>query len=347
MRVIILDNLHKGARYNSHWSIHIPDLIQSWGYETIVFTADYVRRLEVSDREKMISARLLEQFTSFIINDEIQNGDVIILPDARDHIAFPIFEMLIARNLDFKFMGFWQSGTYYSDGYIWKGFSKEQRHKMHFIERALTAIYDYNLMNSDLQYSRFKQYFYSRRKIDNLKKCGFPYSFMIEPDEEFVKEDIVVYNAGPQDKMNQYVFEYVKNEFPDYQFYVCNTESFTAQEYEQLLKRSKVLFNTNLSESNPWTILESMMYGAIPILPNYEIYDEIFPGVAKYDKKLLKPPYLPLVRNDEQIIGPIRNYMEDYDKFRDKIIVPERKRALEKYFNTEDLKNILCQINKK
>lgn len=346
MRVIVLDNFSNGSRYLYHWKKYIPEMIAGWGYEVLVISGECNIDLSYYSRSAYSSLEIFKQMMAMINNDKLRDDDIILFANARDYMAISIIELIRLNGLKTKVAGFWQNGVYYHFSDLRKQIKDKELdiHKFKYFERALTGMYDYNLISTERQKKEFIRYYYSSRKKDNLIECGYPYSNLIEPDEEFVKEDIIVYNAGEANEMNEKAFEIIKNEFPEYQFFVCHTERFTDNEYRNILKRAKILFNTNQTESEPVMILEAMMYGAIPILPDFPMYDEIFPNVTTYDRRLLKPPYLKLIRGIDQIIDPIKEYMGNYDENRDRIVIPDRNSALEEHFNSDDLKEFLESV---
>jgi len=344
MRIVLLNNYSDNNRHRSIWGKYIPEMISSWGYEVLLMSGECNMDLGYYSEAAYSSTDIFKQIMPYIQNGKLNDDDLIFFADARDYLAIPIMELLLVNNINAKVAGMWRNGIYYSFSDLRKRIDKDNIKKFKYLERSLTGMYDYNLITSEKHFGNFRNNYDSRRNRNNLYTCNYPYSEIISKvDNNISKEDLVIYNAGNADIMDRKAFEIIENEFPEYDFMVCNTQKFTKNEYEAVMKRAKVLFNTNRTESDPFIILESMMYGVIPIVPDFPIYDEMFPNISTYERKLLNPPYLKLIRNIEQITEPMKNYMTSHDKCRDEMVT-SREYALNNFFNSNELKTFFDNV---
>jgi glycosyltransferase involved in cell wall biosynthesis len=155
------------------------------------------------------------------------------------------------------------------------------------------------------------------------------------------KDDIVIMNTSPESIHDIKIFDALQQEMPQFQFININDRSLTQPEYQRLLARSKVVLSLNRTDTDPYTILESMALGSIPILPDLPLYSEMFNNEWLYSNISLKPPYLNFIRNREEIIQKIWNSVENYLNYN---LQNEVQEITNTYYNSKDLKQILCKL---
>jgi len=56
----------------------------------------------------------------------------------------------------------------------------------------------------------------------------------------------------------------------------------TKQEYYTILAESHIQFNSSLQDYVSWTVIESTMFGCIPVFPNFRSFPEFIPSTLMY-----------------------------------------------------------------
>jgi glycosyltransferase involved in cell wall biosynthesis len=211
----------------------------------------------------------------------VNHGDVILLND----IWFPGIEMLAyvrdALRLDFKIAGIAHAGTwdpmdFLSQMGMWRWGAD--------LENSWFEIVDYILVNSHFH----KDMLFRARKVDHnkMKVVGYPFK-----PAEFVipypkKENIVVFPHRLDPEKQPYVFDELaatlKQVHPNWEFIKTKDVWTDKIAYYNLLNRSKVAFSCALQETFGIAMVEAVMCGCIPVVPNRLSYSLMYDDMFKY-----------------------------------------------------------------
>ena len=282
-------------------------------------------------------------------------NDIVIFPNARDHVASLLHEYRIIKKLNLTLIGIWTDGTYHAESSLqarMKGKNQIDRVEnnawLSRLERMLISCYDYNLINVTSTVKRFSdEYKLKGNKRSHVESIRLPFSNASKiikayvQDEGHVKEDLIAVNTTPESIFNERVYKLLQEDLPDYRFVNFHEHEFNSAEYYRLLSKAKILISFNETDANPYNVYEAMLMGCCPILPNIEIYKKMFNENWLYNKKILKPPMLNYLRMGQEIHEKIR-LIENNSLYYN--MEEDIKRIDEQYFNSEDLKNILNKI---
>lgn len=343
-QVYIIDNNSGGLRYDNRWK-WVADEITRWGFDCKIIDGWKTQSTKLTTQAPFfilssISNKLGQLFTEGVVESDC----IFIFPDARDLNIIALHEYRVVNNLKFTMIGFWNDGAFKPGGVRKK--SKENYYWTKKWERTLVECLDFNLISTPSDFPKFKS-FYNKVRANEILQCGLPLSGTsavvnyIMMDEHEEKEDLIIMNTKSESMYDYRLFEIVANEHRNCRFINCNQHNIPEVEYYRLLSISKVVFSVNLEDSHPYNILESMTMGAIPILPDIDIYKEYFGDEWLYDKRILRPPYLNFIRGREYIDDKILEYTKNYLSYNIKEIAQQIE--LE-FFNSNELKEILCQL---
>ncbi len=346
MRIFIINNASGGLMYDNRWKWVAEELQQEECVESVT-VIEAVRTRDFKYNQFHSAASLSNGIIKHL-SDDIDENSVIIFADARDSLAFILQEFRMRHELKFKMIGFWVDGHHYLRGDVKTRLRFVDNHDwMSKYERGLAACYDYNLITMESVLNSFKKY-HNIRLVDKIMYCPLPFSNTTQYIENYVakedilKSDLVVLNTSPHSTHDLQIYEALQVEFKDYEFINVYNQLTTPVEYWRTLARAKVVISTNLSDSNPYSIYESMRLNCVPVLPDIPVYREMFNEDWLFPEIVLKPPYLNYIRNSEKIHEKVWNSMENYVSYN---IQDEVKRIHDTYYDSTHLKKLLCSIN--
>lgn len=345
MRICVIDNASSGLTYDRRWEV-VCDELRTYDFVTDVYlvsgdrhTGDYVLG------DFSTHATITENLTTYL-RLYAKPGTVFIFPNARDPLTFLVKNYSEQFRLKFVLIGFWNDGVFYQEGDLrTKLRGKNYRWSYHY-EKSLVECYNYNLVSLQFKLDAFNRTYGTERTKAGIF-CALPYSSVIEDVRRMLKgtdihkDDTLVMNTNPNSVHDANLFKSVQTVLPELRIVNAYEGKYTAQEYRKLLARSKMLLSVNLSDADPYFVVESLVLGNLPILPDIVIYKEMFSEEYLYPQKMTRPPYLNFIRGFENIQEKIWNFEKDSLYYN---IEQEAERIVIKYFNSEQLKNILKHI---
>lgn len=347
-RIYIFDNSTSGLRYNIQWSKFIPEEIRSWGYEVVLIPGIETNYHKAGYRGSMLqSGTLLSNFSTYIIRNWIPEGAIFIFPEARNPIITFINELKLLHDLDITTIGWWSDHTFNVDGNFRYQYSESKKDWTNKLDRMLFSCYDYNLCYTDRQFNKLYENYKVSRK--NILKCALPFSSITPKsvDEllgfEYQKEDRIVINTTYDNNYNPDFIKLLQSIYSKYEFHIVHEQDYSYREYYKILRTSKAVFGINVYDSSPWTIYESLVLGAIPILPNSNLYTEIFTDdqIVFFKKHLLDRTFIKFLRGADNVKYFLDVLDTNYEELYAAIDI---KNIHDKFFNSNDLKQLLNEL---
>ena len=344
-KVFFVDNAAHSVSETYKWDLAIQDLKNdNCGYDVILITDKHLQFKKYHESNKYHSSSTLSAELTYHLKTTVDENSIFVFANARDPLALLLHEYRITYNKQFKIIGFWVDSVSFAQGNLRRRIKKRNYNWTVKYERCIADCFDYNLVSSNLLMHKLKFIYPS---IVNLQKCGLPFDVTLkditaDTDElQIDKDDIIIMNTSSESLHDLKIFDALQKELPLYQFINVNEKSLTQPEYKRLLARSKVVLSLNRTDVDPYTILESMALGAVPILPDLPLYSEMFDKSWLYSSIVLKPPYLNFIRNREEIVQKICNSVENYVYFN---LHDEVNTIKNRYYNSNDLKEFLCKL---
>lgn len=344
-KLFFVDNAAHSVSENYRWELAVQDLKNNnCDFDLVLISDKHLQFKKYHESNKYHSSSALSAELTYHLKTSVDDDSIFIFANARDPLALLLHEYRITYNKNFKTVGFWIDSVSFAQGNLRRKIKKSNYNWTIKYERCIADCFDYNLVSSDLLMRKLKFIYPS---IINLVKCGLPFDLTIKDltsdidDLKIIKDDIIIMNTSSESLHDLKIFEALQNELPQYQFININDKSLSQPEYKRLLARSKVVLSLNRTDVDPYTILESMSLGAIPILPDLPLYSEMFKNDCLYSSILLKPPYLNFIRNREDIVQKICNSVENYVHFN---LQNEVQDITNRYYNSNDLKDFICKL---
>lgn len=218
-------------------------------------------------------------------NGEITDDDIIFLGD----MWMPGLESLAyirdAFHSKFKIVGMLYAGTYDPYDFLTKN---NMGYWGKPLEESWFKIMDKIFMATDFH----KRLVMQTREVDPKKLIvtGHPICLNWDEDEEYRKENIVVFphrldsekNPDMFDMLIDHLHRYIPDTASTWHFLKTKEETNTKQEYYDLLKRAKISVSFADQETYGFAMVESVMSGCIPIVPDRLSYSEMYDPIFTY-----------------------------------------------------------------
>jgi hypothetical protein len=344
MNIFVIDNASGGLSYDIRWQLVCDELRTLENVESVTFIKGHRNKDYMFSN--FYSASTLSTNMVHHLRNYAKKGSVFIFPNARDPLTITLKEYSEAFDLDFKLIGFWNDGSFYQHGDLRTKLRGKNYDWSDRFERSLVACYDYNLVTVESKLHTFRR-IYSGRWQNKIMFCPLPFSSVVDnirksvADYDIVKEDLIVMNTTPDSTHDIKLFEALQKEFTSFAFINLYQANLSPAEYRKVLARAKILFSINQADSDPYYVLESMVLGCIPILPDIPIYAELYNSKWLYPNKLTRPPYINFIREGEIIREKIWNIQENYVNLN---IAEETEKIIERHFSSDTFKQIIKNL---
>ena len=344
-KIFFVDNAAHSVSEHYRWNLAIQDLQNTLtDFDIIPISVGYVQFKKYHETNRYHSMSALSAELTYHLKTTADDDSIFIFANARDPLAFILHDYRITYNKHFKIIGYWNDSVSFAQGNLRRKIKKVNYNRGIKYERCIADCFDMNLVGSNLLLKKL-QYIYPA--MLNVQKCSFPFDSTLKDitadvdSLDIEKDDIIILNTSPDSIRDLKLFDALQKELPQFQFININEKSLTQPEYKRLLARSKAVLSLNRTDTDPYTILESMALGSIPILPDLPLYVEMFNSDWIYPGIALKPPYLNFIRNRQEIIEKIWNSVENYLHYS---LQKEVENITNTYYNSNDLKEVLCKL---
>ena len=251
------------------------------------------------------------------INDHaIKDGDTLLFLDG----WFPGLEMLAyirdGMKLNIKIVGMFHAGTYDPNDFLtqcgmqaWGG----------PLENAWFAIYDQVIVATNYH----KYLMTNLRRIDpsKIKVIKFPIYDYINLDIKKINQIVFPHRLSPEKKpeLCAFVKTMLHDKLPSSYSLVITKDCYTNKEtYYKELAKSKFAISFALQETYGLAILESVLHGCYPIVPNDLAYKELYPDDFKFEVDLNEIvtvnnmfEIIKKILQNENIYNDLRNHLRN------------------------------------
>lgn len=285
--VYLVDIENIPTRYSKQWRDWHVDLFSKNGFSVVnVGFPDEVVDIKSNEFMSFIpsneyKARQTQILSDYMSKEQIKSDDIVYFLDAWHPGVVSLAQMKIFYKHNFKVYGFFHAGSY--DEYDILGKYKD---KFQNFERFL-----YDCLDKCFFATKFSKYlFLDVLNIDDasVNKCrvvGFLYKNTELHSTK--KEKLIVFPHRIAPEKNPEYFDGLKSYFPDFHF--IKTMEATAgdddkkQSYHNILAKAKYSVSFAHQETFGISMVESLLSGCIPIVPNRLSYKEIYPQMYRYN----------------------------------------------------------------
>lgn len=269
-------------RYTQQWYDNIPQLITQHAkgeVEVVTIDGDTVPDQTTDGAfldfaaTNYYKATQTAKISKMFMDGKIKPGDKFLVTDAWNFVITPIKYMSELLDIPVEIHGIWHAGAYDPSDILGKQMTQPWPSEA---ERSWFYACDYNYFATDTHRRMFlknlqipEEYHYK------AIRSGQPYECIIDLLEDYTnKEDRVMwphrYNYDKQPDIAEWLGANGLNVF------ITQKHDLNKAEYYDLLGRSKVIFSCSLHENLGVSMIEGVLAGAIPIVPNRCCYSDIY-----------------------------------------------------------------------
>lgn len=324
------------TRYTGQWHTHVPELLaQQLGDSFNVVQIDGVQKdtqvtpgafLNFSDTNYWKSSQLcafLDKFNS----GQVSKDDHIIFTDAWNPTVIQLRYMNDLLGYNWRLHGLFHAGSWDCQDFLGRivGPNPWVRHA----EQSMYNSFDHNYFATQFHIEMFCENllgFNPAKTLMDAKivKTGWPMGYMestLAPYKTLDKRNLILFPHRIAPEKQVEIFRDLAKELPQFEWVVCQDQKLTKHEYHTLLGQSKMVFSANLQETlGISSASESVLAGAMPLVPDRLSYTEIFANHTEflYPSKWTESWELYCLHK-ENLKACIVNMMEKYDSLQSSI----------------------------
>lgn len=345
MKLVIIDTLVATDQYRFRWETALAGLKSDIPEITDV---DYItfKRIENNEFAQLNGySEILRLMTTMLnrLNDNV----IFLFPNANNIIAPIIKEYKYLYKKNFKLVGFWNDGAFYQHGSYRFNTIGSDHTWIRDLERTLTKVYDLNLVPPEIPMISFKRYVTPLTK-NKIIRCNYPFDYAIKEiqskiNPNSVKTNTIILTGKDVTEQSLETVQVAKRTFDKFEVFPLYSDIYSKEEYYRILSNAKGAMSLSLADTSPYSLVECMAMGCVPILPRMPVYEGIFPEQFFFNPKALKPPFLNFIRYGEELAELIETLFVNYNSLYNE---KHYKEIVEKYYSSNQLKEIICNLIK-
>lgn len=285
------------SRYTAQWHKNIPEVLaQAAGEKFNVRQIDGVQRtskvtagafLNFSDTNYWKSSQLCN-FVELLDSGEVTTNDKILFTDTWNPCITQVAYMRDLLEMNWELHGIWHAGAYDPSDILGYKMKKPWPYNA---ERSWFYNCDYNYYASNFH----KDMFLRNLNIEpehqyKAVRSGQPHALIVQAMEQYQnvmksEDDLVMwphrYNADKQPDIAEALARI-------FNMVITQKMSLSKDEYYKKLSESKIIFSCALHENLGISIMEGVLAGVIPVLPDRCSYAEMYLPEFKYPSEWTK-----------------------------------------------------------
>jgi hypothetical protein len=288
MKVFLVDLESIPTRYTCEWKTHVPQLLESNGFDVEVIEGD----LTIPDATtpgaflnfggtNMYKATQLHKLAELFTLGKIEAGDHIVFTDAWHPAIINVKYMSELLNIPVLTHGLWHAGSYDPNDFLGRlvGDKPWIRHA----EQSFIEAFDFNWLATDAHFELIGQTY-----TNSFYKTGWPMEYtkgMIDSVKFTDKKKIIVFphRVAPEKRVDLFEALSQRPELIEYEFRIPMLEGLTKEQYHILLQSAKFAVSFAEQETLGISMYEAACAGAMPIVPDRLSYIEMYSDIFKHD----------------------------------------------------------------
>jgi hypothetical protein len=321
-------------RYTKQWYDVIPKLLKT--NNTKVYVIDGEQCSNGTTQGAFLDFAVTNVYKSSQItsiakmfnNNEIIPGDKFLVTDAWNYAIIAIRYMSDLLDVPVEIHGIWHAGAYDKTDIL--GMKMNKPWPWEF-ERSIYYACDYNYYATDFH----KNMFLKNLNIENELKAfrsGQPHNLIIESmlkHENNLKENILMWPHRYNNDKQPEIIEDIKITLINVEVVITQKMDLTKSQYYNILGRAKAVFSCSLHENLGISMMEGVLAGSIPIVPDRASYKEMYLDCFKYPSEWTNS-LQSYNANKSNVISFIEDKINNYNSYTDAL--REQKNILEKHY---------------
>ncbi|CAB4130065.1 hypothetical protein UFOVP116_252 [uncultured Caudovirales phage] len=319
------------SRYTKQWHEHLPRLLSDTiGDKFNIRQIDGEQKntavtpgafLNFSDTNYWKSSQLcafLDEFNA----GKVSKDDQFLFTDAWNPTVIQLRYMNDLLGMNWRLHGLWHAGNYDENDFLGRivGDNPWVKHA----EKSFYHAYDHNYFATKFHRKMFCEKLLGFTPADTMcdtkiMLTGWPMEYMestLSPYANLDKRDLILFPHRIAPEKQVEIFRDLAKDMPQYEWVVCQDNKLSKHEYHTLLGESKLVFSANLQETlGISSAAESVLSGALPLVPNRLSYTEIFENHCEfmYPSEWTES-WSSYCRHKEELKSRIQSMMEKYNE---------------------------------
>lgn len=342
------------ARYTKQWYENIPKILQDeiaiHQLPMKVVTIDGFQPATGTTKGAFLDfavtniykASQTQKVSELFSQGVIKKGDKFLVTDAWNPIITPIKYMSDLLDIPVEIHGIWHAGNYDPSDIL--GYKMKGEWASH-VERSWFHSCDYNYYATNFHMQMFlKNLDLSINGIHNKAiRSGQPHTPIIEQCEQYwsdPKADYMIwphrYNADKQPKIVEDLKYSISGET-----IITQQMNLSKEEYYKVLGNCSVIFSCSLHENLGISVMEAVLAGVIPILPDRCSYSEMYLPEFLYPSEWTSS-YENYCANTNNLADFINYRLKNRNMFLDRL-AEQKQILIEKYLTPTVMINKLLE----
>lgn len=288
------------TRYTRQWYDHIPNLLDAAGADTVaIIEGEDVPAQPTPGAfldfgaTNIYKGSQLSAIAQLFRDDKIQDGDKFLYTDAWNPTVIQLRYMaeLLGKNIEIH--GMWHAGSYDPQDFL--GRLVGDKPWVRNAESSMFYCYDTNWFATTFHAHLFLKGVFNDDMYDwnlyheihtgKIALTGWPMEYLHDIMPAYaqpVKKPQIVFphRIAPEKQLD--VFKDLAAAMPEYEWIVCQERALTKDEYHEILGSAAIVFSANLQETYGISVIEGLLAGAIPMVPDRLSYTEMWNDRFKY-----------------------------------------------------------------
>lgn len=339
------------ARYTKQWYEQIPLLLRKH-IKKKCLSQDVVVIDGVAVPDQTTSGAFLDfgatnvykssqaqRISELFVQGRVKPNDVFLVTDAWNFVITPLKYMSDLLDIPIKIHSIWHAGAYDPSDILGVKMGRQWSEN---IERSWFYASDYNYFATDFHRKMFLKNLnipeeYHHRAV----RAGQPYDYlpgMLEQYQSVSKENIILwphrYNYDKQPE----IAEDLSSVFD---VRITQKQRLAKHEFYDLVGRSKVVFSCSLHENLGTSIIESVLAGAIPVVPDRCCYSDIYFYEFRYPAEWTAD-YCSYLANKNKIVNFISERVDNSHAYADLLEI-QRERIKTHYISSNKMIDFILE----
>jgi hypothetical protein len=315
MKIYIVPIEPIDTRYTRQWYDHIPAKLEEAAKEInknidiVVVEGEQVPPVPTPGAfldfgaTNIYKASQLGTIAAEFQHGRVKPGDKFLFTDAWNPMAISVRYMSELLNVPIKMHGMWHAGSYDPQDFL--GRLIGDKPWVRYAEKSMLYSYDTNWFATSFHMDMFVRNLFGpftkeafEPTFDEIKSrligsmridlTGWPMDYLygvLEPFSKMAKKPRISFphRLAPEKQLE--IFKDLSVELPEYEWIVCQERPLTKDEYHSILGESCMVFSANLQETYGISMIEGLICGAFPLVPDRLSYMEMYDPEFKYPSK--------------------------------------------------------------
>jgi len=263
-------------------------------------------------------------------NGKVKTGDKFLITDAWNFIITPIKYMSDLLDVSVEIHSIWHAGAYDPTDIL--GYKMQPDWPNH-VERSWYFASDYNYYATNFH----KDMFLRNLNIPQGQHCK---AITSGQPHELIVDSLVKYQNTPKSDTIMWPHRYNDDKQPDIaenlamEFDVVITQKLNLDKsaYYATMGKCKAIFSCALHENLGISVMEAVLTGAIPIVPDRASYAEMYLPEFKYPSEWTES-YEAYIENKDNLMGFIQEKLNMFDHYQE-LLVEQRNILIRNYLNS-------------